>query len=341
MSFFEYVKDKRFFLAFYLVIMFFISIMVILSDLNVSTYSNLIYIHICCLLMVLLYITLGYFFKRSFYQDLFDNISSDRLLHTANLPTPQNNQQKLHLNLLKKQSINFQNELQKLYDEKKEQQDFIMSWIHEVKTPIAASRLLMEHSLDKSVEFLVDKLEDEIGKIDNYVEQALYFSRVDSFAKDYFIKEVSLKSMVKESVKKHAKLFINKDISLVIDDIDHFVQSDSKWLSYVIDQLIANALKYTNDGGNIVITLKDDRKEKKLIIKDDGIGINSEDINRVFEKGFTGSTGRTHTKSTGMGLYLAKQLAIKLGHEITIESLEGEYTKVSIHFPKIRNYYQL
>jgi signal transduction histidine kinase len=106
-------------------------------------------------------------------------------------------------------------------------------------------------------------------------------------------------------------------------------------------KIIANSLKYTDAGGKIAIHFEEDSKEKRLVIEDNGIGIKLEDVNRVFEKGFTGSIGRTHAKSTGMGLYLAKQLASKLGHNISIQSVEGKFTKVALHFPKIRNYYHL
>ncbi|PHD45043.1 hypothetical protein COF67_24865 [Bacillus toyonensis] len=104
--------------------------------------------------------------------------------------------------------------------------------------------------------------------------------------------------------------------------------------------MTANALKYVNDGGEIFFRFEEDHKENRLLIQDTDIGIKQEDIHRVFERGFTGSTGRTHTKSTGMGLYLAKQMALKLGHDISIQSPEGKYTRVTIHFPKIRNYHQ-
>jgi signal transduction histidine kinase len=120
----------------------------------------------------------------------------------------------------------------------------------------------------------------------------------------------------------YAKLFINKHIRFKMYEAQQFVQ-------------------YTGDSGDISICVEENNKEKRLLIQDSGIGIKSEDIHRVFDKGFTGSTGRSHAKSTGMGLYLARQLAMKLGHELSIQSEEGIYTKLIIHFPKIRNYYHL
>ncbi len=338
MSIFEYIKDKRYFITFYLIIMSLISLIMFVSD---NHPGNILYINITCFLFTILYIMIGYYYRRKFYLELIALIESGQEEITPLMPEAQTYQQRLFLNLFKKINKDYATQLQTLNDEKRDQQDFIMSWIHEVKLPIAASRLLMENSEGKSVDLLVDKFEDELGKIDDYVEQALYYSRIDSFAKDYFITEVNVNQIIKNSVKKYAKIFINKGIQFIMEDDEQFVQSDSKWLGFVIDQIMANSLKYTNEGGKISIHFEEDSKEKRLLIQDNGIGIKLEDINRVFEKGFTGSIGRSHAKSTGMGLYLAKQLSTKLGHGILIESEEGVFTKIIIQFPKVRNYYHL
>jgi signal transduction histidine kinase len=340
MRFFEYLKDKLYFLLFYLLTMSFVTLIMYVSNTEQNMFNNIWYTNVSCLLLLILYILIGYYYRRKFYQELIELIESGHEEIIALLPETQSYQQKLFLSLFKKIiEVNTQ-QYSRLTDEKRDQQEFIMAWIHEVKLPIAGSRLLMENSKGKSTDWLIDKLEDELDKIDDYVEQALYYSRIDSFAKDYFITEVSVNKVIKNSVKKYAKLFINKRIGFTMDEEELWVQSDSKWLGFVIDQIIANALKYTHEDGKVSIQFEEGPKEKALIIGDNGIGIKLEDLNRVFEKGFTGSIGRSHAKSTGMGLYLAKQLASKLGHEISIKSQEGQFTKVTIHFPKIRNYYQ-
>lgn len=339
MKFLDYLKDKRFFITFYIVIMAFVSLIMLIS--HQGMIDVILYTNVTCLVFASLYIGIGYVYRRKFYQELIVLIENGQEDIMTLLPKAQNAQQELFLELFKKILKDYSHQLQSLYDEKRDQQEFIISWIHEVKLPIAGSRLLMENSAGKTVDFLVDKFEDELDKIDDYVEQALYYSRIDSFSKDYFITEVHVNKIVKNSVKKYSKLFINKGIQFGMDENDLHVQSDSKWLWFVIDQIIANSLKYTNNGGKIFVRFEEDVKEKRLNIEDNGIGIRVEDIHRIFEKGFTGSVGRTHAQSTGMGLYLAKQLAIKLGHDITIESEEGQFTRVTIHFPKIRNYYHL
>ncbi|PGO21324.1 histidine kinase [Bacillus cereus] len=339
MSFFEYTKDKRFFFVLYFTLMLFVSLIMIVNDSRNLVLQNLLYTHVICFLSVSLYITIGYYYRRSFYLELNDLIESQKEDFPVEMLEPQNYEQALYVKMIKIVRDNHSKQLQKLIHEKVDHQDFIMSWVHEVKLPIAASNLLIENSTGKTVDFLVDKFEDELNKIDNYVEQALYYSRIDSFSKDYFITDIQLNQIIKESVKKYAKIFITKRIHFHMEEAQKFVQSDSKWLAFIIDQITANALKYVNDGGEIFFGFEEDHKEKRLLIQDTGIGIKQEDIHRVFERGFTGSTGRTHTKSTGMGLYLVKQMVLKLGHDISIQSQEGKYTRVTIHFPKIRNYY--
>jgi signal transduction histidine kinase len=341
MSFIQYIKDKRYFFILYGMIMIFVSLILMLTMDSKYVHNNLWYTHVVCLFFVIFYITLGFYHRKAFYQKLVDLHEQEIEELIAALPEPQNTEQAIYLDLLKKLHEQHSQQFQRLMEQKREHQDFIMSWIHEVKLPIAASRLLMEHSMGNSVDETVDKLEDELNKIDNYVEQALYYSRIDSFSKDYFITEIDLNQIIKNSVKKYAKLFINKEIGLHMEDAPNFVHSDSKWLSFIIEQIVANSLKYTNDGGAISFYFVEDREEKVLRIQDTGIGIPPEDLQRVFEKGFTGNIGRSHAKSTGMGLYLAKRLAIKLGHDLSIQSEEGEYTNVTIHFPKFRNYLEL
>lgn len=341
MTFTQYVKDKRFFCFLYGAVMLFVSVILYISSPAEASIGNVIYTNAVCFILAAIYLGIGFIYRGKFYRELTAVIEKGGDAMIAAMPEPQTAEQALYLQLVGKLQREHMLELQTLVNEKRDHQDFIMAWIHEVKLPIAASRLLIDNSLDKSVDFLVDKFEDELGKIDSYVEQALYYSRIDSFSKDYFITEVQLSRMMKDSVKKYAKLFINKRIRFTMEEAGYDVQSDSKWLAFILDQITANSLKYTNEGGQVSVRFEEDRKEKRMLIEDTGIGIASEDVGRVFEKGFTGANGRSQFKSTGMGLYLAKQLALKLGHDLSIQSKEGSWTRVTIHFPKIRNYGEL
>ncbi len=343
MSFAQYLKDKRYFLVFYVTLMLFISLIMLVSVNRENAANNIAYANAGALFFAGVYVGIGYYYRNSFYRELVELIGSRQGSGVVGLPEPQTAGQALYLQMLVQLNAEHAGDLDKLRKEIADHQDFILSWIHEIKLPIAASRLVMENRTGKTGEYLVDKLEDELGKIDGYVEQALYYSRIDSFSRDYFITEVPFDSIVKESIKKYAKLFINKQIRPDLEGVSrkHSVHSDSKWLAYIVNQAVANSLNYTEGGGSITFRSEEDSQEKRLLIDDTGIGIPPEDISRVFDKGFTGSAGRTHAKSTGMGLYLAKRMARKLGHDLSVQSSESAGTRVIIHFPKIRSYRDL
>ncbi|PEJ58350.1 sensor histidine kinase [Bacillus sp. AFS002410] len=210
----------------------------------------------------------------------------------------------------------------------KEYHDYIVSWFHEIKTPISVLRLMQQ------TDFEPKSLIEEITKIEQYVDQALYYAKLDNFNQDYEIKNCNLDRLVKDTLKTHSKAFFAKKIRLNLSIEPTIIQSDSKWLQFILNQLITNSLKYTNENGEIAISTNETQQEKLLIIEDNGVGIKQEDLPRIFNRGFTGTNGRIFTKSTGMGLYLAQELSNKLGHFITCTSDENVYTQFVIHFPK-------
>ncbi|KWX71862.1 sensor histidine kinase [Paenibacillus jilunlii] len=212
--------------------------------------------------------------------------------------------------------------------QQKEHYDFIVSWFHEVKTPIAVLRLMQQTEIDHN------SLEEELSRIEHYIDQALYYSRLDTFNQDYEIVNCNLELLVKEAVKAHSKTFISKKIKIRLDVQSTTVQSDSKWLSFIINQLVTNSLKYTREQGEISFTTQVTPHEKLLIVRDNGTGIDRKDLPRVFNRGFTGTNGRTYAQSTGMGLYLAQELSKKLGHYISCESEAGSFSEFTLHFPK-------
>lgn len=226
---------------------------------------------------------------------------------------------------LKKQHIH---EMNRVQERQYEHYDFIVSWFHEIKTPIAVLRLLQQTDMD------ANSLREEIAKIENYVDQALYYAKLDSFNQDYAIQNCDVIQISKEIVKSHSKTFFSKKIRIDLQAETLVVQSDPKWLQFILNQLLTNSLKYTEIGGEITISVFETPQEKQLLIRDSGIGISPQDLPRIFNRGFTGETGRSHPKSTGMGLYLAQQLSNKLGHYITCTSEVGGYTQCIIHFPK-------
>lgn len=341
MSLMSYIWDKKRLLLLYVLLMAFVSSVYYLNIPNEVVFNEILYINTVCFVLLAAYLIAGYSIKNSFYKRLKAVIrtSQDNLLNA--LPKPVSFEQRMYTELLQKLYEQQNDKLEKLYAEKKENLEFIDSWVHEIKTPIAAGRLVIENSADKPIEEVLSSIGEEIGKIEAQVEQVLYNARADEFAKDYLIGEVSLDEVVKAVVKKHAKTFINKKISIDIQNADLEVITDKKWLFYILDQILANSLKYTQAGGKIAITGETLDKEKQLVIEDNGIGIKQEEIARIFERGFTGQTGRQDYKATGMGLYLARRLARKLGHDISAESAYGKFTKIKIHFPKLIDYFNV
>jgi len=208
--------------------------------------------------------------------------------------------------------------------------DYYTLWAHQIKTPIAAMRLLLQSSdSDKNLD-----LSSELFKIEQYVEMVLQYLRIESSSTDYILKKYNLDDIVKQAVRKYAKLFIQKKISLDFPKLSCEVLTDEKWLVFVIEQILSNALKYTHQGK--IFIYMDTSNTKTLVIQDTGIGIEPEDLPRVFEKGYTGYNGRTDKKSTGIGLYLCKRILTKLSHNITIESNVGKGTVVKIYLDTVK-----
>ena len=193
-------------------------------------------------------------------------------------------------------------------------------WVHQIKTPIAAMDLLLQAGPDRATE-----MEIELQKIAQYVDMVLQYLRLDSTDKDLVLQRCQLDAVVRQTVRKYAKLFILKKIQLVFQETKWEVLSDEKWLCFLLEQLLSNALKYTPEGGKISIFLEG---ETNLVIADTGIGIAPEDLPRVFEKGFTGNNGRMDKKATGIGLYLCRRVTNLLGHTISIASEPGVGTHV-------------
>jgi len=180
-------------------------------------------------------------------------------------------------------------------------------------------------------------IDEELDKVENYIEQALFYARSNTVEKDYYIKEHSLKEIVNESVKKNKSVLIQNKIVVNIHDLEKTVNTDSKWIVFILNQIIQNSIKYKkrNDNCEIEMYASQGKENVVLYIKDNGIGIKKGEITRVFEKGFTGTNGRLQNKkSTGIGLYLCKKLCDKLGIAIELNSIQFEGTEVRLVFPK-------
>lgn len=209
-----------------------------------------------------------------------------------------------------------------------EMMDYYGMWAHQIKTPIAAMRILVQSGMDREEneenQKLFRQLQMELFKTEQYVEMVLSYLKIGDIAKDMVLERCDLGKVVRQAVKKYSRLFILQKLSLEMGEIAEIVPTDEKWLSFVVEQILSNALKYTKSG-SVSIYLE---QEGVLVIKDTGIGISAEDLPRIMEKGYTGYNGRIDKRSTGIGLYLCKKVMDKLHHQLRIDSEDGKGTKV-------------
>jgi signal transduction histidine kinase len=222
-------------------------------------------------------------------------------------------------------------------------QEYVETWIHEIKTPLVSARLIIENNQSEAI----SHLEDELDRIESFVEQALYYSRSTAVENDYAIRSVNLENLIKGTLRKQSKALINADIAPVLVGVDEDIYADAKWLDFILGQIVRNASQYHDPAKQkrqMVFTsnrLQQGFDSEKVILSifDNGIGIAKSDISRVFDKGFTGETGRKFAKSTGIGLYLCKKLCDKMKLTLSIESIPGKGTTVTIEFPANKMYF--
>lgn len=207
--------------------------------------------------------------------------------------------------------------------------EYIETWVHEIRLPISSVLLLCENNKGR----LADSVAEETARIDGYVEQALYYARSAQPEKDYVVRPVQLDALIKDTLKRHARVLIGAQARIRLALQPLRVHSDPKWLEFMIGQVLANSIRYRRQPFELTISVREDASGAQLSIADNGIGIPAQDVGRVFEKGFTGENGRERARSTGMGLYLCRQLCDKLHIGLAIASTQGEGTQLTFTFP--------
>lgn len=333
MKLIDYIKDKALFLSINLVLFIIISLIMYFTDVG----SVIIFLLFCIWFMPLLsYMTIEYIRYKIYFDSveyILDNLDKKYLLPEV-MKKPNFAVGEEIDYIFKVLSRDMHENVKHYKNIQEEYREYIEMWVHEIKTPIASSKLLIENNNNE----ITKKIDTQIDKIENYVEQVLYYSRSDEVGKDYIIKKVELSKVVKTVIKKNQRDFISKKISLQLEDIDEIIYSDTKWVEFILNQIVGNAIKYSKGKEDKVkISGKRLGNSVVLTVEDSGVGISERDINRVFEKGFTGENGRKFGKSTGIGLYLCKKLCVKLGLRLHIESELNEGTKISIVFPRTEN----
>ena len=331
MNFLNFLKEK---VSYLLSIIFLqITIAIFLMPYNVNKVI-IMYIIFVPIIITMLMIFLEYNKKKNFYNSVDSKLSelNEKYLLSEVIDVPSFLEAEKLEEYVRDLGRSMIENVNKYKFSQKEYKEYIEMWIHEIKIPISVVKLIIENNRND----VTKSIEEEIDKIENFIEQALFYARSSNVEKDYSIKKAKLKDMVNESIKRNKNVLIQSDININVHDLDNIVYTDSKWIIFILNQIIQNCIKYSKDiNKQIEIYSKEFNQRIELYIIDNGIGIDSSDLPRVFDKGFTGKNGRIISKkSTGIGLYLCKKLCDKLGMGIEITSKINETTCAILKFPK-------
>nr|WP_308657961.1 sensor histidine kinase [uncultured Agathobacter sp.] len=305
--------------------------------------QDLVYAAVLDVILLLITVLVG-FFRYSSKVKALSNALKRPVEEQAQLPEATDDVEILYHRLLENQSIARSESESSAAIRQSQMRDYYSMWVHQIKTPISAMKLLLEVEReelgqlicdDEQSQYLLsdnmDSFEDELFRIEEYVSMALQYQRVSSTENDFVLEKVSVDGVIRDTIKKYAKIMIRRHIGINYSGTGQEVYTDGKWLAFMLEQILSNAIKYTPQGG-VTIETSEEKDRFFITIKDTGIGIKAEDLPRVFEKGYTGYNGHADKKATGIGLYLCRQMADKLGHTIRMESEIGKGTKVWIGF---------
>lgn len=355
MNFRDFIKEKLILIIG--IILALVSVEILLLAYDISILIR-VYCAVIIIFVLVLAILIEYKKKRDYYNGLIKNMEElkEKYLISEIIKTPSFIEGKILKDILQDtgksmlENVNYYKNIQEDYKE------YIELWIHEVKIPIAASKMIIENNKQLTINNSKDlqkeeneadstiyksdilrSIDEELDKVENYTEQALFYARSNAVEKDYIISKTNLKEIVNGAILKNKTTLINEKVSIELSNLkDEEVYTDSKWAIFIINQIIQNAIKYSKkEDKKIEISSQEKNDKVILYIKDNGIGIKKGEITRVFERGFTGENGRIiGQKSTGIGLYLCKKLCDKLGLGIELNSEKDKGTEIRIIFPK-------
>lgn len=305
--------------------------------------QDVVYAVVLDAILLLITVLVG-FFRYSSKVKALSNALKRPVEEQAQLPEATDDVELLYHRLLENQSIARSESESSAAVRQSQMRDYYSMWVHQIKTPISAMKLLLEAEREELGQLIcdeeqsqyllsdnLDSLEDELFRIEEYVSMALQYQRVSSTENDFVLEKVSVDDIIRDTIKKYAKVMIRRHIGINYSGTGQEVYTDGKWLGFILEQILSNAIKYT-PRGFVTIETAEEKDRFFITIKDTGIGIKAEDLPRVFEKGYTGYNGHADKKATGIGLYLCRQMADKLGHTIRMESELGKGTKVWIGF---------
>lgn len=331
MKFKDFIKDKKIEIIFMLFST--MSIEIILLAYQIQLIVR-VYVVASIILSLLISMLIEYYSKKSYYNNLLEKLDElDQKYLLSEVISKANFQDgNLFKEILEETGKSMLENVNKYKYAQEDYKEYIELWIHEIKTPISASKLIIENNKNE----VTKNIEEELDKIENYTEQALYYARSNTVEKDYIITKTNLKDIVNMSIIKNKTIILNNKIELDIHDLEKQVYTDSKWVVFILNQVIQNSIKYSKKENKLIEIYAEEQKEKvTLYIKDNGLGIKKSELLRVFDKGFTGENGRIiGKKSTGIGLYLCKKLCDKLQLAININAEQNVGIEVTIVFPK-------
>lgn len=319
-----YLKDR--FPAYLIGMVTWLLILIFLYTFHVSAEAAVIVTGLALVGTVLAEIW-GYLRKKPFYDNLLMQLAQldqKYLLHEM-IEEPSFYEGKIICDVLRESNKSMCEQIAQYRRETEAFREYIELWVHEVKLPVASLQLISHNDGNT-------KYAEQLSRIDGYIENVLYYARSENAEKDYIIKPVVLQRIFTETAVKNRTELQERNITLHTKNLGMQVMTDSKWLGFIFGQLLSNSIKY--QATEITVSAEDSPEKTVLHFRDNGIGIPERDLPYIFEKSFTGENGRTHAKSTGMGLYIVKKLCGKLGHGISAESEQGRYTEFRIVFGK-------
>ncbi len=325
-----YIKEKK-----ENIILFIILVIILLFLLDLFGVNKYLTIMILSLLSIYFIVDfLTFYLKRKKYYDNFLNnlnLLDKKYLILETLEEPEFLDGKIFYDALYKIDKSMMENINNYRNETEDFKEYVEMWIHEIKIPIAGLMLMYHNNKTVNKNFL-----DQLNSLDNLTDQILYYVRSNYAEKDFLIKEASMDKIINEVLLKNKDSILENHIDVTVDVKNIKVLTDSKWLVFILNQIINNSIKYcdNNRKSYIMFYIEDNEKETTLHIKDNGIGVNASDLKHVFDKSFTGENGRKMRNSTGFGLYISKKLIEKLGHKISATSEENKYFEIAITFGK-------
>lgn len=331
----RFIKENIQSILFNFSILIFINIYFLVLNLLKGKMKEIYYLDVILIFIYIVAFMIKYGLWKKRFSEIYEIIEEDSDININDI-NRESLEEEIMAYIINKKDDNYSKVIDMKDTQIKDMEEYISKWVHEIKLPISAISMILERIDDAEIS---TEIKNETEKINFLVNSVMYGSRATAAAEDIFISEVKLQDIIKQAIKNNAFMLIRNNIEIKLENLEHHIFTDKKWILYVLDQLINNSIKYSKEKAEIQFYGEESDKYICLNIRDNGIGITREDLERIFNKGFTGTNGRnTRYKSTGMGLYFSKKILDKLGNSFEVYSVKNEYTLFKIKFNKISDF---